>query len=424
MKDAPQLTELSNGLRIVTGFMPGMSSVSIGAWVGVGSRYEEERLGGVSHFLEHLLFKGTRTRSAKQITEEIEGLGGNINAFTSEEHTCYTTKVPHKHLSKGVEILADMLLNSTLDPKEIERERGVIQEEMNMVKDNPSEYVQDLLGRLLWPDHPLGRMIIGTSESIQRMTRKEILDYKNLHYTTENMVVAAAGHLQHKEFVAMVKKWFSKTPPGVPDAFETVLLQEHTSPEASVHSKKTDQTHVAVAFPAYARNHPDRAVLKVLNVILGGNMSSRLFQEVREKRGFAYDISSSVNRYHDAGSLVIYAGTEAKKLLDCLSTISSVIADIQERPVGRQELERAKEYATGHLTLRLEKTMEHMLWLGESVISEQEVPHCARLLKEIETVSAGDILRVAKSIFRRNALRVQAIGTGLSEKKMLDRLTF
>ena len=421
----PRLTMLDNGLRVLSDCMPGMASVSLGAWVGVGSRYESEDLGGVSHFLEHLLFKGTKTRSAKEITEEIEGIGGNVNAFTSEEHTCYTIKVHHGHLATGMEILSDMLLNSTLRPKEVQRERDVIQEEMNMSRDNPGEYVQELLAGLVWPDHPLGRLIIGTSQTIRSVKRSQIFQYKTQHYTASNMVLVAAGNLSHDTLVGLARKHFGKTPSGKIPSYEKVKpCDKNHTPVAAVYDQKTEQVHMAMAFPGVARGHSDRVAVKVLGILLGGNMSSRLFQEVREKKGFAYDISSSTHHFHDTGSLLIYAGMEARKVLPCLEVISEVLRDVGKGNVRPEELRRAKEYGIGRLTLGLEKTMERMSWLGEWTISTGDIPDARKAIAQIQTVTMRDVRRVARTVLQQEACRLQAIGHGLSEGKMLACLDF
>ncbi len=418
-----QLTRLSNGLRVVSETMEGMASVSVGIWVGIGSRYERKRLGGISHFLEHLLFKGTRKRSAKQITEEIEGAGGNLNAFTSEEHTCYTAKVHHRCLPKAVEVLSDMLLDSTLDPKEVERERNVIQEEIRMSQDNPGEYVQELLSGLIWPDQPLGRLVIGSSGSIRDMKRFEILEYKARHYVAGNMLLAAAGNVKHDALVALAQTWLGKAPEGTLLAYEP-LRNGVLRTAVGIHKQKTEQVHIAMAFPGYARNHADRAAAKVLGTILGGNMSSRLFQEVREKRGLAYDIGSSVHHYHDTGSFVISAGVDPKKLLESLEVISKVLATFKKSGAQKQELERAKEYSVGLLTLAMEKTMDRMVWLGEWAISLGRAPELQAVLEQIKKVSIADVNRIARERLLREACCLQAIGSNLSASAMSKRLVF
>ena len=405
-----QKTTLDNGLRVVSYNMSSMKSVALGIWVSTGGRYENKKITGISHFLEHLLFKGTARRTTEEIKQSIEGVGGSINAFTSEEFTCYFVKILGKHLSLSLDVLSDMILNATLPPLEIEKERGVIVEEIKMYRDLPGHYVGELLNRLLWPDHPLGRCLAGNIETITAIKRRNIKEYKDKFYNPRNIVIAVCGNIKHDSFVSEVNKYFLKLKPKVKSRFRPAIDAKQHLYKTHFHFKETEQTHISLGVHAIGRNHPDRYILSLLHIILGANMSSRLFQEVREKQGLAYEISSQVKRYQDVGAFVVNAGVDNKKVPRAIGVILGELAKIANKDVGREELRRAKEFYVGQLLLALEDTMEHMFWIGERETSLGKLEAPREVIAKVNRVRIDNIRRVATKLFRTNKLNLALIG--------------
>jgi len=401
---------LDNGLRIVSHRMPGMKSVSIGIWIATGSRFESERNSGISHFLEHLFFKGTGKRSAKRLKEDIEGIGGTFNGFTSEEITCFLVKVPGRHFALGVDVLSDMILNPLLKPEDIEKERMVICEEIKMYMDLPMHYVHDLLDQLFWPAHPLGRFISGTIETVSGIDRERLIKYKIRHFHPKNIVLAACGDISHTQLVKKAEKSFSASAKFKKNIFKKAVVSQ-VRPRTNFFFKETEQTHIALGVHALRKEHPARHALALLNIILGANMSSRLFNEVREKRGLAYDIHSSVKKYRDTGAFVVSAGVENGKLSQATGVISEELRKVKRKEVRPAEFRRAKEYYTGQLLMALEDTMSHMLWLGESMVSLNKTKTLKEVLANIEKVEIGDLKGVADRLFRTGHLSFACVGS-------------
>ncbi|MBI4227932.1 MAG: insulinase family protein [Candidatus Omnitrophica bacterium] len=397
-------TVLSNHLRVVSVPMAQMESVALGVWMAAGGRYESARLCGVSHFLEHVMFKGTLTRTARQIKEQIEGLGGSMNAFTDVELTCLYAKVPARHAAIALEVLLDMALHPRLTAGDIERERQVILEEIKMCLDTPMQYVQDLLGTVMWPRHPLGMFLAGTPASVRRIRRRDLTAYWRRFYTPANMVVAAAGPLSHRLLVEQVSALVGRVPPGRAQRFRRASHgQRRARWDCTV--KDTEQTHAALGFHAFPRNHPHIHGLNLLHVILGGNMSSRLFHQVREVRGLAYDIGSQIKRYRDTGSFTVSAGVEPKKFLQALRVILEELRRVRREPVTSDEFARAQEFYTGQLVLALEDTVDHMLWVGESELMLERIVPVERILDEVRRARPADVTRAAREVLlpaRRN----------------------
>lgn len=399
MKLDYQETQLPNKVRVLSARMPQVQSVACGIWVGVGGRYENTREAGLSHFIEHLLFKGSHKRTARAISQAIEGRGGYFNAFTQEEATCYYARVSAKHVWKVLDILADMYVHPRFAPADINKERGVIIEEIMMYRDQPQQLVQDYLGELLWANHPVGRPLIGTPENIARMSRDEILAFKTKKYTGGNTRVAFAGKVDHEECVREVEALMRDLlPRGAPrckrvDA-RTVQRQLH------VHRKEIEQTHLAMGFRLFGRHDPRRYVLKLLSVILGENMSSRLFQVVREKHGLAYSVHSSMHLFDETGALVVSAGLERARTDKALDLIFGEIARMIDRPVAARELRRAKDYAVGQLEIGLESTVNQMMWIGENNLSFGRLIQPDEVMERIQKVTAEDIQKLAGEIFR------------------------
>lgn len=408
-RQAYHRTELPNGIRILSAPRPEAESVSVGFWMGVGGRYEGARVSGISHFLEHLLFKGTRARSSRQIKEAIEGTGGVINAFTDEEFTCALVKVQPKNLGVGVEILSDMVRQPQLDPREIERERAVVLEEIRMYRDLPMQFVQEMLNNLLWPDHPLGRDVAGTPESLRRIRRQDLARFQRRFYTPRNIVVAACGRLSHRALVEQVTRLWARVPPGRRSTCRRAV-QRQRRPRLKVQVKETEQTHFSLGFHAFPRNHPQVHALSLLNVALGGNMSSRLFQRVREDRGLAYEIGSQVKRYRDTGLFSVSAGVEHKHLAPCLQVVLRELKRVRREPVSPKEFEQTMEYLTGQILFALEDTMEHMCWIGESEMLLGRVDPVEVILDQVAGVRRGDLTRTARTLLRPEHLSLAVIG--------------
>jgi len=401
--------ELNNRLRVVLNHMPGMESAAIGVWVATGSRNEGKKLCGASHFLEHMLFKGTPSKNSRQIKEEIEGRGGSLNGFTSEELTCYLAKVSSRHIGKALEILSDMVLHASIDESDMEKERPVIIEEIKMYRDLPNHYVHDILSELLWPGHSLGLPVAGNIETVSAITRQDLLGYKKRLYIPENIVLVLCGKVDDESIVKRTSKIFRLHPKEKP-AHIARFTDMQSSPRIKVLQKKTEQSHLAMGVHTFGRLHRDRYTLSLLHIIMGANMSSRLFENVREKRGLAYEIGTELKRYKDTGAFCVHAGIEHKKVKDAISLIIKELKKIKQAPVPEKELKRAKEYFKVQLLIALEGTMEHMLWLGEQVISSGKLPDKDDIIKKIDAVKSGDIQRVAGAIFSAKNINLALIG--------------
>lgn len=421
MSNVYQETVWENGLTLVTCRMPSMSSVTVGLWLRAGGRFETRKNNGVSHFLEHLLFKGTPRRSYRQIKEDIEGVGGSLNGFTSEEATCYLAKVLGKHLPLTLDVLSDMVLNPLLKEDDIEKERMVIKEEIKMYLDLPASFVHALFSELLWPGQPLGFMISGRTEVIESMTREDILTYKERLYNSYNLVIAAAGNLEHREIAEEVERIFGALPRRQRNHFSRAK-ERQSHPEMKLKGKDTEQTHLCLGGRALPRHHPDRYVLGVLNIILGGNMSSRLFNEVREKRGLAYEIRSGLSLFHDTGAFVISAGVDNQKVTKTIQVILKELNKVKSRPVPRRELRRAQDFATGQLLLALENTSNYMHWLGENKLCLGKIPPVEEALEKVNKVTTDDLQRIANQLFTNNNLNLALIGPLLKEEKEIKKV--
>jgi predicted Zn-dependent peptidase len=404
--------------------MPERDSLSIGVWINAGGRYEAEKESGISHFLEHLLFKGTLKRSAEEIKEAIEGRGGAMNGFTSEEFTCYLVKVLNRDMRAALDVLSDMVLKPRLSPKDIEKERTVIKEEIKMYLDLPSHHVHDLLVEILWPKQPLGRNLAGTVETVSAITPEDIRGYKNRFYNQSNIVIAACGNMRDGDFFDFCEEYFKSAPGGRGSAFKKAIeIQER--PQLKILSKETEQAHLAMGVHAFGRNDPDRYTLTLLHIILGGNMSSRLFRELREKRGLVYEIGTHAKKFYDTGAFLISAGLDTKKVVKSLNLMTKEIKRVKTKPVGKDEFERAKEFYRGQLLLGLEDTADHMLWMGEYMSADGKIPAPAEILDKIDRITPDDLRRVAKRIFNDAGLNLALIGpiNKPDEKRISEALT-
>ena len=404
-----RLTRLPNGLRVLAVPMRERDSAAVAIWVRAGSRYEIKKISGISHFLEHMLFKGTKKRNTRQIKEEIEGAGGLLNAFTGEESTCYFAKLLKEHYPRALDVLSDIVNEATLLPKEVQKERAVILEEIKMYRDLPSHHVHDLMGELLWPNHPLGRNIAGCPETVSAMSRAEMVRYKKEHYHPKNILVSVAGPVGYEDVVERTQSFFTQQSARAASWFSKADSRQ-TKPRTLLIEKQTEQTHFVVGLHGLSRFHPDRYKLGLLNVILGANMSSRLFEEVREKRGLAYEIRSGASFYQDAGSFTVSAGVEAKKAPKAIAVILRELAKMTEKDVKAGELRRAQDYFMSQLYLALEDTLEHLLWAGERVLDRGEAPDAGEIRRGIEAVTAPEVREAAGRIFKTSNLNLTLIG--------------
>ena len=402
-------TVLSNQIRVITHEMSDRDSVSIGIWIGTGGRFEDKKNKGAAHFLEHILFKGSQKYSCGDIKELIEGVGGTLNAFTAEEYTCYFAKIPSKHLEETFDILSDMVFHPLITKKDVNKERGVILEEIKMYHDQPQHLVVEFLEELMWPNHPLGMNLAGTFESVGRMTFKDLRAFHKTYYSVGNIVVAACGRLKHQALIDLVVRKSSKINGKERlDYFEAQNSQEKS--KVKFHRKDIEQMHLAMGAFGLEINHDDKHVYHLLNIILGGNMSSRLFDEVREKRGLAYAISSSVKSLQDTGLLMIRAGVDNKKIVEAVQVILKELNKMKHDNVTKSEFTRAKDYYLGQILLGLEDTLEHMFWIGEGIVSLNKALTLNEILREVREVSIADIKRVANNILKENNINLSLVG--------------
>lgn len=400
---------LDNGLRVIAGSSLKMQSVALGIWIKVGGRYEEAPHKGISHFLEHLIFKGSKSYSCRQIKESIEGVGGSLNGFTSEEFTCYMVKMPKRYLDLAVDVLSDMVINPLLPEEEITKERTVILEEIKMYKDLPQHYVYDLLDGLLWPSQPLGLSIIGKEESVRAIQRKDLLQHKNNYYHPSNIVFSAVGSLNEGRLISKIQSKFKNLSRKINKEFLKVK-EEQRIPQLEIFSKDTEQTHLALGFHGFKRDHPFRFALDLLHVVLGANMSSRLFDELREKRGLAYEIGTGIKRFHDTGAFIVHAGIDNRKVRESVILILKELNKTKKELVSEGELKRAKEFYSGQLTLMLEDTLDEMLWIGESASALDRAYSLDEIIKQIKKVKLGDLLEVSRRIFKEENINLALIG--------------
>ncbi|HUJ09610.1 MAG TPA: pitrilysin family protein [Verrucomicrobiae bacterium] len=418
-----RITQLPSGVRVTTAEMPHMESVTVGVWVGVGGRYEPARLSGIAHFIEHLLFKGTRRRNARQISQTVEGIGGYLNAFTGEETTCYYAKASHRHLDTLLDVLTDMVQHPRFAAADIDKERGVIKEELLMYRDQPDHYVHELLTETLWPEHPLGRSLTGTPQTLDAMDRRAFLDFKQKKYVAANTVVAVAGHCEHDDIVKRVQKWLELSRNGRSPQFEPARTVQR-SPRLRFYTKNCEQSHLAIGIRGYSRHDERRYALKLLSVILGENMSSRLFQVIREQHGLAYSVQSSTSYFDDTGAVVVSAGLDTKRLQRALKLILAEMRKISKQPPSALELQRAKDYAIGQMRLGLESTSNRMMWLGEHLLAYGFIPTPEEIEKRMAGVTLEGVQEVASELFRDHRLNVAVVTPSKDERAIRDLSTF
>lgn len=403
-----QRTECTNGIRVLTESMPHLRSVTSGFWIGVGSRDEPQELSGISHFIEHLLFKGTARRSARRIAEEFDAMGGELNAFSAKEYTCFYTKILDEKVGEAFEVMSDMLFDSLMRPKDIDAERKVILEEIAMHEDSPDDIIHDLFVSALWESHPLGQSVLGNQNVIRTLGSDEIVEFFRDHYLPSNLVVAAAGNLDHENLVEMVND-------GIRDQTKKAGHERHSvvpevRPHTAVYDRPTEQAHIVLGTQGLPRKHPSRFTLAVLDNILGGGMSSRLFQKIREERSLAYSIFSYHSMYVETGLVAVYAGTNPENTSSVLQLVKEEIERLLEKGITGEELERAKGHIKGNLVLSLEDSGSRMTRLGKSEVCSGEILSIDQLLGKIDDVSADDVGDLAKKIFGPRKLVATVIG--------------
>ncbi len=402
---------LKNGLRVIFAPMPDTESVTVFVMTGTGSRYENERENGLAHFLEHMFFKGTKKRpSAKRISEELDAVGSQYNAFTSKDRTAYYAKVSSKYFDTALDVISDIFLNSTLPSKEIEKERGAIIQEIDMYEDMPMNTVDNVFEALLYGnEHPLGRTILGPKENIRSFKKGEFARYLKRNYTSTNTIVSIAGNFSQEKALRKIKKEFGHLKPSPAPEYLASAESQH-APRIAIKEKKTDQTQVMLGVPAYPYMHKDEYVLAVLAALLGGGMSSRLFLEVREKRGLAYSIASWSEKYPDTGHFVVQAGVEHAKLQETIKVVLNELKKVKKTKVPASELKKVKSQFEGGLALSFETSSQVAGSAASSILSVGRVRTLEETMKGINAVTPQDIQRVAKDLFKSEKLNVAIIG--------------
>ncbi len=399
---------LPNGLTVLTEEMAHIRSISIGIWVKTGSRHEEAEANGISHFVEHMVFKGTETRSAEDIARQVDSIGGNMDAFTAKECICFTVKVLDEHLPIALDVLSDLILHPVFEVKDIARERGVILEEIKMDEDSPDYLVHEIFTQNFWKDHPLGKPILGTKETVRRFEQPLVRDYYRQRFTPGNLIVSAAGNLDHGRFVELVAKKFHHLKPvrnGIREATPQI------SPRIVMRNKKAlEQVQICVGVPAYPIAHDKRYPSYILNTLLGGGMSSRLFQNIRERQGLAYAIYSELNPYRDTGCLSVYAGTSLESAAKVVESIVQEFRNLKIESVPADELRRAKDQLKGSLMLSLESSTSRMSNLARQEMYFDRFFGLDEIIEKIEAVTKADLTEMANEFFHTDKIAVTVLG--------------
>lgn len=413
MDQAIHKSVLKNGVRIVTKRMPHIHSMSMGVWVNVGARDESLAESGLSHFIEHMIFKGTEKRSSFQIAKEFDSIGGHTNAFTSAENTCYHAKVMDTHLDTMVDILSDIFLNSVFDEKEVENERAVILQEISMLEDSPDEYVHVLSGKNIWGKNSLGRLILGTRENVASFDAKTIRGFFSHFYQPERIVISVAGNVEHERFVDLVGPAFESVRPG--DGFPERITPDGRS-LIDLHHRELEQVHICLGVKSIPITDPRRYAYSLMNTILGGNMSSRLFQEIRERRGLAYSVYSFIISYADTGMFGSYVAVDPKNAYKSIELILKEICKLKETLVDPDELRDAKEYTKGSLMLSSESNDNQMVRLAQNETHFGRYLPLKEIIEEIDSVTPNNILELAQNLFQTNHFALTTLGSITDEK--------
>ncbi len=403
-----QITTLPNGIKVITEAMNHVRSVSVGVWVGAGSRRETPEQNGISHFIEHMLFKGTTTRSAEEIARSVDSIGGNLDAFTAKELVCFNTKVLDEHLPFALDVLGDLVLNPAFREDDIEKEKGVILEEIKMDADSPDYLVHEIFSSNFWKDHALGKPILGTKETVQAFNRAAIEDYYRGSYTPSNLLITAAGNLSHQRLVDLARERFESLKPSAPESTPTAPA---THARIALRTKKDlEQVHLCLGVPCYPIPHEDRFICYVLNTMLGGGMSSRLFQNIRERQGLAYAVFSELNPYSDTGCLSVYAGTSLESARNVVESVLREFTSLKEHLAPAEEVRRSKDHLKGSLMLSLESTSSRMSNLARQEMYFGRFFTLDELAESIEKVTAEDVQRVAQTFFTPKQVALTVLG--------------
>lgn len=408
-----------NGATFVFSPFENIETASFGVFIKVGSRFEASKLRGISHFLEHMVFKGSKNYSYREIKREIEGRGGALNGFTSQETTAYYAHFLNKNTSLTMDILLDMVFSPTLGANDINKERNVILEEIKMYNDLPSSRATSILDKLIWPRHSLGEEIIGDFSTVSSINRKDLMDFNNLYYSPSNIVISCSGNFDQKKIIGLLKERISKSNNSIKPSY--ILPKALKGLHIKTEKKKIEQTHLCIGFRSISYSNPRRFVAEVLNVILGANMSSRLFEEVREKRALCYEISTDARKYKDSGAFVIHVGLNKHKVRIALSSILKELKKIKDGKVSEKELTRAKDYMLGQLVMSLERPQGRMFYLAENYISTGRIYSLQEIKEEIQNIKADDVRKLAGDIFDFNNMCVSLVGDVNQEAENLIR---
>jgi predicted Zn-dependent peptidase len=420
-----ELTTLPSGLRVITAHMPHTRSAAVQVFIRAGARNEPPELSGISHFVEHMVFKGTKRRpNPIQISEAIEGVGGAMNAATDHEHTNFRALVPSTHLAIAVDVLADMILGSEFAPKEIAKERAVIIEEINSTYDSPPEIVDLLFDEMLWGTHPLGRDIAGSKQTVRRIKRLDLIEHVRTHYRPEATVISIAGNVEHDEVLGLLEEYWVQdgSPAEAARLDEAAPPTPGDGPRVMSFRKRTEQTNLMVGVPALSYTHPDRYTQDVLDALLGGGMSSRLFVEVRENLALAYSVSSFVKSYHDVGVFGVHAAVDNDRIVPALDAIMAELKRIKTERVPEQELRKVKEFIKGHTMLSLERSGYVAHWAGWQELMLGRIDAVDDVLEKVEAVTVDDVLELAERLFKTDRMHLAIVGPVKSDDLLAEHL--
>ena len=419
MNSLYQKTVLPNGVRIITEEIEHVRSAAFGIWVGAGSRDEREGYEGISHFIEHMFFKGTEHRSARALAESLEAVGGQLNAFTTKEYTCYYAKILDEDLDLAIDVLSDMFFCSLFDEKEVEKEKNVVIEEIKMYEDSPDELIHDIFSEYVWNDHPLGKPILGTEESIRSLSRDKIMTFLSEHYAPDNVVIAVAGKIKHVDVVEKLSTQFGTFKRGG----RRVLEETPSGQKVERYQKKeTEQMHILLGVPGLGQDDEDIYAMHIFNNILGGGLSSRLFQEIREQRGLAYSVYSYHSTYVDTGLFAVYAGTSPNNTKEVIECILQELKDIKQKGITAEELERTKAQIKGGLYLGLESVSSRMSRLGKTELTYNRVLSPEEVVDKLEKVTLEDVSRVIGRLWQKDKISIMTLGPSGHEVVLADLL--
>ncbi|MGE4282203.1 MAG: M16 family metallopeptidase [Clostridia bacterium] len=416
-----KLHTFKNGVRVVSEYIPYVRSVSLGVWIGNGSRRESKQNSGISHFIEHMLFKGTQSRTAKEIAESIDFIGGQLNAFTGKENTCFYTKTLDNHIDIAIDVLSDMLFNSKISQDDIDVERKVILEEINMYEDSPEELVHDILSETIWAGDSLGYPILGTNQSLQQINRDEMVEYIQRKYTPKNTVIALAGNFDYDKVLSMLENKFEGW--DMPDCNQADYFKPEFNKDVVIRNKDTEQAHLCIGFEGIEQGNDNIYELLVINTILGGGMSSRLFQKIREEKGLAYSVYSYPSSYQKAGLFTIYAGMNPSQMSEVVKLILEEIDVLNKNKISMDELNKAKEQLKGNYILGLESTSSRMHSIGKSELLLREFKTPDQVLKRINNMTMESVGSMIHKVFNSKNISMSAVGTipeDMDLKKLLN----